>query len=135
MTRAWTSALAALVFGTVFLVAGVALGGDAKPGKTGPALQLPLSSVAALPALAEDPSVELARRAARRERRLTVRRRAAARRAAAAKLPTAPASAEPVTEPAPEPAAPPVAPPVAVPNPAPPPATPPPPPETFDDSG
>lgn len=137
MTRAWTSALAVLAFGAVFLVAGVALGGEAKRGETGPAPQLRLSAVAALPPLAEDPSVERARRAARRERRLTARRRAAARRTAAAKSPAkAPAApAEPVTEPAPEPAPPPVAPPVPVPDPTPPPEPPPPPLETFDDSG
>ena len=136
MTRAWTSALAVLAFGAVFLVAGVALGGEAKQGETGPAPQLRLSAVAALPALAEDPSVERARRAARRERRLKARRRAAARRTAAAKSAAkAPAPAQPVTEPAPEPAAPPVAAPVPLPDPAPPPEPPPPPLETFDDSG
>ena len=135
MTRAWTSALAVLAFAAVFLVAGVALGGEGKQDETGPAPQLRLSAVAALPALAEDPSVERARRAARRERRMKARHAAARRRAAAKSAAKAPAPAERVTEPAPEPAPPSVAPPVPLPDPAPPPEPPPPPLETFDDSG
>jgi hypothetical protein len=141
MTRSWTAALVVLAFAVAFLVAGVALGGETKPRAAEPAPQLRLSAVAALPALAEDPSVALARRAALRAHRRTARRRAAARRAAAARVraaarvaAAAPAPAAPAPA-APAPAAP-VAPPVAVPAPTPqPPPRPSPPPSTFDDSG
>lgn len=127
MTRTWTAAIAVLAFAVAFLVASVALGGEADSGQSDRAPHVRLSSVAALPTLAEDPAVarELvarARRAVRRERRLRARRAAARRATTVAELPAA--------APAPEP----VVPPVAVPAPAPAP-TPAPPPVTFDDSG
>lgn len=136
-TRARTAVMAVIAFAAAFLVAGMALGRAADPSESGRTLHVPLSEVAALPTLAEDPAVVAERRAARRKRRLEERRRAAARTAAAAdERASAPAAPEPVPPPAspapvPEPPAP-VAPAPPVPAPAPPP---PPPPETFDDSG
>jgi hypothetical protein len=136
MTRTWAAALAVLAFGAAFLAASAALGGEAEPAASTEPAHVRLSSVAALPALAKDPAVELAR--ARREAR-RARLRAAARRAAAlAELPAAPAPVETPTTTVPEPVAPPTPPPVAVPTPTPPPApapAPTPPAETFDDSG
>ncbi len=140
MRSRWTAALAVLAFGAAFLAASAALGGQAEQDGGARAAHVRLSSVAALPTLAEDPAVELAqaRRAARRER-LRARRRAAARRAArraAAREPAAaPATTETPPPVAPEPVTPPAAPPVATPAPAPAPDPAPPPPETFDDSG
>jgi hypothetical protein len=136
MTRTWAAALAVLAFGAAFLAASAALGGEAEPAASTETAHVRLSSVAALPTLAKDPAVELAR--ARREARRE-RLRAAARRAAAPpELPAAPAPVETPTTTVPEAVAPPAPPPVAVPTPTPTPApapAPTPPPETFDDSG
>jgi hypothetical protein len=138
MTRTWTATLAALAFGAVFLAASVALGGGAEQGSSDRVPHVRLSSVAGLPTLAKDPSVELAqaqraarRRAARRDR-LRARRRAEARRTAGSELPAS-APATPLTPVAPEPVEPPAAAPAPAPTPAP--APPAPTPETFDDSG
>ena len=87
MRGAGTAALAVLAFAAAFLLASVALGGEAEENASIGTAHVRLSSVVGLPSLAKDPAVELAqaRRAARRER-LAARRRAAARRAAAREL-------------------------------------------------
>ena len=133
MRRAWAAAVAALAFGVAFLVASVALGGEAERAGAERTPAVRLSSVAVVPKLAKDPAVAReraqARRAARRARRQRARRVAARRAAARERLAAA-------TPPAPvEPA--PVEPPVAAPvQPAPAPApAPAPPPVSFDDSG
>ena len=129
MRRAPAAVLAVLAFAAAFLLASVALGGEAEPRKAERVPNVRLSSVSGLPKLADDPAVarELAqaRRAARLARRLRARR-AAARRAAADREPSAAAPvADPAEPVAPEETQPPVAPvepPVSTPPPAPAPA-------------
>lgn len=141
MTRRWIAGAATFAFVAAFLVASVAVGGEADQKATDRSIDVRLSAVAELPAIAKDPALVAERRAARRERlrakrvrakRVRAKRRhAAARRAAARKTARAVPDETPaeLTEP-PDPVEPPPA--VSVPAP---PAPPPAPPETFDDSG
>ncbi len=102
VTRRWIAGAAALAFVGAFLVASVAVGGEADQKATDRSIHVRLSAVAKLPAIAKDPALVAERRAARRERLRAKRvrakrvrakrRRAAARRAAARE--TAPAVPE-----------------------------------------
>jgi len=143
--RARIGIAALLAFAISFAIAGVASGGGSdKKAPDAPAVRL--TSVAALPKLAEDPALVQARERARRERRaqrarhhrLVLARRAAARRAAreAAAQPPAPqptpADTTPTTPATPVATPPPAPAPAPTPAPAPKPQ---PPPQTFDNSG